>query len=178
VWLDAGAETEHAPPALPAAATVPAVRLGGRRLAAAWRIVAPAARPGSLVRLELPAVVYGAARADLGNLRVAAGERQIPFFRWSPAAPALADREPSLHPVAGGERSRESEVEIHLPEPGLPLTELDLAAPAVPLRRTLGVRYLEPVRPGRWDKARRKNRAALIRDNWECRPQPPLPCLD
>src|SRR6185295_13804872 len=77
-------------------------------------------RPGSLVRLELPAVVYGAARADLGNLRVAAGERQIPFFRWSPAAPALADREPSLHPVAGGERSRESEVEIHLPEPGLP----------------------------------------------------------
>src|SRR6185295_11552521 len=23
-----------------------------------------------------------------------------------------------------------------------------------------------------------KNRAALIRDNWECRPQPPLPCLD
>jgi len=178
-WLEAGAEIEHAPPSLPAAATAPAVRLGNRRLAAAWRVVAPAARPGVLVRLELPDVVYGAARADLGNLRLAAGERQIPFFLWSPAAPALATRESSLHPAVSDRKSHESELEIHLPEPGLPLTELDLAAPASLLRRAIGVRYQEPANaPPRRENVRRKSRPALVRENWECRPQPPLPCQE
>jgi uncharacterized protein DUF3999 len=175
-WLEAGTELEHAPPSLPAAATAPSVRLGNRRLAAAWRVVARNARPGSLVRLELPDDVYGAARADLGNLRLVAGERQIPFYRWSPAAPILAVREPSARPAASGRRSRESELEIHLPEPGLPLTELDLTAPASLLRRTVGVRYLEPARVPRRENGRRKNRPALVRETWECRPQPPLPC--
>jgi hypothetical protein len=134
--------------------------------------MAPAAEPGSLVRLELPAVVYTAARADLGNLRLAAGDRQIPFF-WSPATPALAAQETSLHPTASGQRSRESEVEIRLPQPGLPLTELDLAASPAPLRRTVGVRYQEPPLTA---NGRRKNRPADVRETWECRPQPPLPC--
>ena len=177
-WLEAGAEIEHAPPALPAAATAPAVRLGNRRLAASWRVVAPAARPGFLVRLELPDFVYGAGRADLGNLRLAVGDRQIPFFLWSPAAPALATRGSSLHPTASDRRSRESQVEIHLPENGLPLTELDLSMPASLLRRVIGVRYQEPARSPRWENGRQKNHPALVRETWECRPQPPLPCVE
>lgn len=175
-WLEPGAEIEHTPPSLPAAATAPGVRLGNRRLGAAWRVIAPAAGPGWLVRLELPDVVYGAARADLGNLRLAAGDRQIPFYLWSPATPVLVLRQTDLRPGASDRRSHESELEIHLPEPGLPLTEIELAAPATLLRRAIGVRYQEPAvqqEPG-W----RKNRAAALRETWECRPQPPLPCRE
>jgi hypothetical protein len=176
-WIEPAAEVEHAPPPLPAAATAPGVRLGSRRLAAAWRVIAPTVRPGWLVRLELPDVVYDAARADLGNLRLTAGERQIPYFLWSPAAPVLAIRKTELRPTPSDRRSRESELEIRLPGPGLPLTEIDLATPALLLRRAIGVRYREPDRPRRqngWRKAR--NADAVVRETWECRPQPPLPC--
>ncbi len=178
-WLEAGTETEHSPPPLPAAATAPAVRLGSRRLAAAWRVVAPSAHPGFLVRLELPDAVYRAARADLGNLRLVSGERQIPFYRWSPAAPALVARSWDLDPRGSSRRSRESDLEIRLPEPGLPLTELDLTAPARPMRRAVGVRYLEPAVEAapRKENGKRRNRPpAAVRQTWECRPQPPLPC--
>ncbi|HEX9940382.1 MAG TPA: DUF3999 family protein [Thermoanaerobaculia bacterium] len=178
VWLEAGAEIEHAPPPLPVTATAPSVRLESRRLAAAWRVVAPSAKPRFLVRLELPDIVYGATRADLGNLRLVAGERQIPFYRWSPAAPALVDGRQELEPSPRGRRSAESEVEIHLPQPGLPLTELDLTAPAGLLRRTIGVRYLEPARNPRKENGARKESQAAVRQTWECHPQPPLPCRE
>lgn len=181
-WLEAGTETEHSPPPLPAAATAPGVRLGSRRLAAAWRVEAPSAQPGFLVRLELPDVVYRAARGDLGNLRVVIGERQIPFYRWSPAAPALVARQWDLDPTGSSRKARESEGEIRLPEPGLPLTELDLLASPRPMRRTVGVRYLEPSaeaapkRENGGENGRKRNRPSNFRQTWDCRPQPPLPC--
>jgi hypothetical protein len=178
IWLEAGTETEHSPPPLPVAVTAPAVRLGSRRLSAAWRVVAPSAQPGFLVRLELPDVVYRAARADLGNLRVVSGERQIPFYRWSPAAPALVARSWDLDPTRSSQRSRESELEIRLPELGLPLTELDLLAPARPMRRSVGVRYPEPPGECRRESGQRRNRPAAVRQTWECTPQPPLPCQE
>jgi len=177
VWMEAGPETERPPAPLPAVATAPAVRVGSRRLGGAWRVVAPSAKPGFLVRLELPDVVYRAARADLGNLRLVTGERQIPFYRWSPAAPALVTRVWDLELTGSGRHSGESEVEIRLPQPGLPLTELDLTAPARPLRRAVGVRYLEPVRAPR-ENGKRRDRTAIVRQTWMCRPQPPLPCLE
>lgn len=178
-WLKAGAEIERAPAPLPAAATAPAVRIGSRRLGGAWRVVAPAARPGLLVRLELPDAVYAAGRADLGNLRLVSGERQIPFYRWSPATPALVAREWGLELTGSGRRkSGESEVEIRLPQRGLPLTELELMAPAGPLRRAVGVRYLEPARAPRRENGKRRDRVAAVRQTWICRPQPPLPCLE
>ncbi|HEV2855637.1 MAG TPA: hypothetical protein VHC97_22810 [Thermoanaerobaculia bacterium] len=176
-WLEAGAEAEHSPAPLPAAVTAPAVRLGSRRLAASWRVVAPSAKPGFLVRLELPDAVYRAARADLGNLRLVSGERQIPFYRWSPAAPALVARLWDLDPAGTGRRSRESEVEIRLPEAGLALTELDLTASARPLRRAVGVRYQEPAGAPRRENGKRRDRPAAVRQVWKCQPQPPLPCL-
>jgi hypothetical protein len=177
-WREAGAEIEHPPPSLPSAATAPIVRLGTRTLAASWRVVAPTARPGLLVRLELPDAVYGAARADLGNLRLAAGERQIPFFLWSPAAPALAVHASSLRPAASDRRPRESVAEIRLPGPGLPLTEVDLRVPAALLRRAVGVGYEAPASPPWRENGRRKSRPVLVRETWECRPQPPLPCVE
>ena len=178
LWLEPGAESEHGAPYLPSTATAPTVRLETRRQTASWRIVAPSTiRPGSLVRLELPAQVYGVARSDLGNLRVAAGDRQIPYQRWSPEDPALALQDRDLQLARSGRHSPDSAVEIHLPHPGLPLTQAQLTAPALPLRRTVGARYLEPATtPAR--EVRRRERPVLVRDTWDCRPQPPLPCRE
>jgi hypothetical protein len=178
LWVEPGPESERGLPALPAVATAPGVRLSERKTAAAWRIAAPSARPGFLVRLELPALVYAQARADLGNLRVMSGDRQIPFQIWSPEEPALAlaDRDLRLQ-GSGGRHSGDSSVEIHLPEPGLPLSQIALTAPSVPLRRPTALRYLEPsTTPVR--EVRRRGRPTLVQDTWECRPQPPLPCRD
>ncbi len=175
VWLEAGAESEHGLPALPPAATAPAVRLASGRLAASWRVAAPAAKPGLLVHLELPALVYGVARADLGNLRVMAGDHQIPFLRWSPEDPALAAEEAGLHFLKGSRRSGDSTLEIHLPEPGLPLTQAQLGTPALPLRRAVGLRYLEPATtPAR--EVRRRDRPVVVHENLGVQAQaaPPL----
>ncbi len=90
-------------PPLPPA---PGAPLGRSRFAADWTITALSARPGDLVRLELPDAVYGAAREDLGDLRVAVGDRQIPFFRWTPAVPARAASE-SMRPAGDRRRRRE-----------------------------------------------------------------------
>jgi hypothetical protein len=176
-WLEASAETEHPLPPLPVTAVAPSVRLGSGRLKASWRVVAPSARPGSLVRLELPESVYAAARADLGNLRLVIGDRQIPFYRWSPAAPALALWEGSVRPT-GDVRAKESTLEIRLARTGLPLTELDVMAPARPLRRSVVLRYMEPVthlarRGGEEPKAAPP---PALRATWDCMPQPPVPC--
>jgi hypothetical protein len=67
---------------------------------------------------------------------------------------------------------------MRLPEPGLPLTELDLMAPARPMRRSVGVRYLEPAAEAapRKENGKRRNRPTAVRQTWECRPQAPLPC--
>jgi hypothetical protein len=178
LWVEPGPESEHGLPVLPAVATAPGARLSERKTAAAWRVAAPSARPGFLVRLELPPLVYAQARADLGNLRVMSGDRQIPFQIWSPEEPALAlaDRDLRLQ-ASGGRRSGDSSVEIHLPEPGLPLSQIALTAPSVPLRRPTALRYLEPsTTPAR--EIRRRGRPTLVQDTWECRPQPPLPCRD
>jgi hypothetical protein len=174
-WLEAGPEREGEIPPLPAGATAPGAPLQDRRrFAASWRVIAPSAQPGDLVRLELPDIVYAAARSDLGDLRLLVGERQIPFSHWSPPEPALAVAEPALQPEPIERGGRESEAEIHLPEPGLPLSELHLTHAAAALRRVVGVRYLEPVRPG----TEKRERPAVARRTWACDPEPPLPCRE
>lgn len=168
-WLEAGPERER--PAAPLPAGAPGAPLGAGRFRGAWRILAPPARPGDLVRLELPDVVYGIARPDLRDVRLALGDLQIPFFRWSPADPVLAAEARDLRPRPL-RRGQESEVEIDLPVAGLPLTQLFIVAPgAGPLRRTVGVRY----RP-RPPVARQREQGPIVRATWDCDPEPPLPC--
>ncbi|HEV2844789.1 MAG TPA: hypothetical protein VG477_08080 [Thermoanaerobaculia bacterium] len=174
VWVTLGPEEEHAPPSLISLAAAPSLRLDERRLAGSWRVVAPGVKAGTLLRLELPGVVYRFTREDLGNLRLVAGDRQVPFFRWSPDAPALVVRKALGFQERGARR--ESEAEIRLPHSGLPLTALDLTAPAAPLRRPVGVRYLEPDRSRREEAPR--DREPAVRGDWECRPRPPLPCRE
>jgi hypothetical protein len=174
-WLEAGPEREHPLPPLPATVTAPGIALGDRGFSGSWTVIAPSAKPGDLVRLEIPDGVYGTARRDLGDLRLAAGERQIPFFRWSPPAPVLAAEERDLRPDPVSRGGSESQVEINLPGTGLPLTELDLSVPPAPLRRAVGVRYLQPARSLR-EKAGGRDESPVARETWECRPEPPLPC--
>ncbi len=172
-WLEAGPESEHPLPTLPASTAAPSVRLGTGRLKTSWRVTAPSARPGSLVRLELPEAAYAFSRADLGNLRLVAGDRQVPFYLWSPATPALALWEGGVRPTEDT-RAKESTLEVRLSRPGLPLTELDLMAPARPLRRSVTMSYMEPV--ARLPQRGEETKAVVLREIWECMPQSPLPC--
>lgn len=164
LWLEPGPEQPGARPPLPAGPGAPLDRI---RFSNDWEISAPDAEPGDLVRLELPPTVYGAAREDLGDLRLAAGERQIPFFRWSPPDPAHAAGNPGLRP-AESDRPGESRVVVPLPSEGLPLTQIHLSAAPAPWRRSVTVVYVDP------DRRSRSGQAAS--STWECAPAPPLPC--
>ncbi|HYG64918.1 MAG TPA: DUF3999 family protein, partial [Thermoanaerobaculia bacterium] len=171
-WVEAGPETAHPVPPLPpplAQIAAPGARLPRARFAASWDVVAPSARPGDLVRLEIPDAVYGTARDDLGDLRLEMAGRQIPFFRWSPPEPAPAGAREDARPAESGEEG-ESQIGLSLPVSGLPLTELDLWIGARPLRRPVTVRSV--------DNRRRSSRQeeTLARETWECTPEPPLPC--
>jgi hypothetical protein len=176
-WLAAGPEKEQA--AAPAPPDVggtggTGAPLGRARFDSSWTVIAPSAKPGDLVRLEVPDVVYVNARPDLGDLRLAMGQEQIPFFRWTPPEPALAGGKRGLRP-APAHRAGESEAEVTLPAAGLPLTEVALTTLGGPLRRTVGVRYLEPIRRSRLPDDPRE-RQPVARTLWECDPEPPLPC--
>jgi len=178
--LAAGPEKEQAAAAVPEAAagtSGPGAPLGRSRFDSSWTVIAPSAKPGDLVRLELPDLVYVNARPDLGDLRLAVGPNQIPFFRWTPPEPALAGGTRGLHP-ATAHRAGESEAEVTLPAAGLPLTELALSTPGGPLRRMVGVRYLEPIRRSRLPRLPDdpRERQPVARTLWECDPDPPLPC--
>lgn len=165
LWLEPGPEQLGEPPPLPAETGGSLDRI---RFSNGWEISAPNAEPGDLVRLELPALVYGAAREDLGDLRLSAGGRQIPFFRWSPPDPVFAAGNPGLRP-GESERPGESRVVVSLPSENLPLTQIHLSAVASPLRRPVTVLYVDP------DRRTRSGESAAS-STWECVPEPPLPC--
>ncbi|HVR97650.1 MAG TPA: DUF3999 family protein, partial [Thermoanaerobaculia bacterium] len=52
-WIEAGPEREQPRPSLPVQTTAPGSRLPKERFAATWTVIAPSARPGDLVRLEV-----------------------------------------------------------------------------------------------------------------------------
>ncbi|HXO21250.1 MAG TPA: DUF3999 family protein [Thermoanaerobaculia bacterium] len=172
-WLTPGPEQEHLPPSLPAAATAPGNRLGDVRFEAAWKVAAPGAVPGGLVRLTVPPEVYLHARPDLADLRLSWQGRQIPYLRWTPPEPALVVEREGLKPfpMDRRERSNTSRVDLELPQAGLPVTQLLMTAPPSPLRRAVSVSYIEPQRPGVEGTER-----VAARTTWECMPQAPLPC--
>lgn len=167
-WIEPGPE-EARPAPLPAAAA-PGAALS-QRFRASWAVIAAGAVAGDLVRLALPDAVYAQARPDLGDLRLVAGGRQVPYVRWTPPDPVPVAERADLRPEA--EKGRHySRIEIYLPAAGLPVSQLHLAAPPSPLRRPVGVRYPDAGPPG---LAPREERL-VARSNWECLPEPPLPC--
>ena len=99
------------------------------------------------------------------------GGRQVPYVRWTPPDPVPVAERADLRPEA--EKGRHySRIEIWLPAAGLPVSQLRLAAPPSPLRRPVGLRYPDMGPPG---LAPREERL-VARSNWECLPEPPLPC--
>ncbi|HWM89627.1 MAG TPA: DUF3999 family protein [Thermoanaerobaculia bacterium] len=161
LWVEPGPEQQGEPPPLPSPSGEP---LDRARFSSSWTL-ASNAEPGDLVRLELPPAVYGAAREDLGDLRLAVEGRQIPFFRWSPPDPVYTGGGPGLRP-SGSDRPGESRVVVSLPSESLPLTQIHLTAPATPLQRPVTILYVDPDR----------STPSIPRTTWECEPEPPLPC--
>jgi len=171
-WIVPGPEEEARTAPLPAAAAPGAALSVPRgRFRAAWAVIAGGAAAGDLVRLALPDAVYAQARPDLGDLRLVAGNRQVPYVLWTPPDPVPVLERGDLRPEA--EKGRHySRIEVWLPADGLPVTQLRLTAPPSPLRRPVGVRYPDTGPPG---LAAREERL-VARANWECLPEPPLPC--
>jgi hypothetical protein len=168
-WIVPGPEEEARTAPLPAAA--PGATLAREGFRAAWAVTAGGAAAGDLVRLALPDAVYAQARADLGDLRLVAGNRQIPYVLWTPPDPVPVVERADLRPEA--EKGRHySRIEVYLPADGLPVTQIRLTAPPSPLRRPVGVRYPDTAPPG---LAAREERL-MARSSWECLPEPPLPC--
>ncbi|HEX3126361.1 MAG TPA: DUF3999 family protein [Thermoanaerobaculia bacterium] len=175
LWVEPGPEQESPPPPLPQEPGAPLDRI---RFSDAWRVTAPnseAMEPGTLVRLELPAAVYAAAREDLADLRLAVAGRQVPFYRWSPPAPSLTAGSRGLRP-AESERPGESRVVVSLPTENLPLTQVDLMVPGSLLRRPVTVMFVDPDR--RSPRSGRPVREPAAKATWVCSPQPPLPCRE
>jgi hypothetical protein len=167
--LAAGPERSRPAAPLPAAAD-PGAPLNPEAFPSSWVVAAPGASAGDVVRLELPDGVYAAAHADLGDLRLATGTRQIPYVRWSSPEPVRAA-------VAWGMRAEPerrrgwSRVELDLPAARAPWTQVSIATPGGPLRRNLEVLAVRPRNPE--PSGRETTIASTV---WECNPTPPLPC--
>lgn len=143
-----GPEREVAPPGLPAARAAEGAPMPAASFASAWEVQAPDAPAGSLVRLEIPADLYGVARSDLGDLRLESGGKQVPYLLHSPPEPVLAGQWLGQRPVAGRQKG-ESEIALSAVAPGLPLTGLEMRAPASAFHRPVAARFSgQGVRPG------------------------------
>ncbi len=167
--LVAGPERGRPAPPLPPAAA-PGAPLALESFPSAFDVTAPGVSAGDVVRLEIPDGVYPAARADLGDLRLATGARQIPYVRWTSPEPVRAA-------VAWGMRAEPerrrgwSRVELDLPSIRVPWTQISIATPGGPLRRRLEVLAVRPRNPE--PSGRETTIAGTL---WECNPSPPLPC--
>lgn len=167
--LVAGPERGRPAPPLPQAAD-PGAPLALETFPSSWEVAAPGASAGDVVRLEIPDGVYAVAHADLGDLRLATGPRQIPFVRWTSPEPVRAA-------VAWGMRAEAerrpgwSRVELDLPAARTPWTQVSIATPGGPLRRRLEVLAVRPRNPE--PTGRERTIASTL---WECNPTPPLPC--
>ncbi len=146
--VEPGSERSH-PPAL---ALPAATRTGGALPAAGfsrrWAIDAPGAQPGGLVLLELPADVYGNARADLGDLRIGNGGKQVPYLLVAAAEGREVEALRAVSPQATGTYGL-SALSIALPAASLPLAALELEAPGTPFSRPV---RLESPRPPAHDE--------------------------
>lgn len=171
-WVEPGPEQESPPPPLPREPGAPLDRV---RFSNSWAVTAPDAEPGTLVRLELPAAVYAAARENLADLRLSVGGRQVPFYRWSPPEPTQTAGSKGLRP-SESERPGESRVVVSLPAENLPLTQVELTVPGSLLRRPVTVMFVDP--DHRSPRSGRPVREPAAKGTWICSPQPPLPCRE
>ncbi|HEX9670207.1 MAG TPA: DUF3999 family protein [Thermoanaerobaculia bacterium] len=160
-----GPERRQTLPPLPAAATAPGAPLDVRAFAASWPVRAPRAEAGEVMWLELPPAVLAAAAVDLSDVRLAIGDRQLPFLRHDPATPALAAARRGLRPEPerGGKTSRVN-VEVARQQR---FSSLSLTAPP-PFRRWVAVSQRHALLPLHEHEGER--------GFWDCSTPPPLLC--
>lgn len=168
--LALGAESEVAPAGLPAARAAQGAAMPAAAFSAVWPVERGAAAPGELARLEIPEGVYGDARADLADLRLDAGGKQVPYLLHRPAEPAVAGEWQALTPKPG-RNPGESEIVLPAPAPGLPLSALELRVAASVFERPVQMRFSgEGSRPGTEVKA------PVFYGSWSCAGASALPC--
>ena len=170
--LEETGETPAEPPPLPGAAgPAPAVRFEE-----SWRVRHQGAGEGGLHGLVLPPEAYGTARPGLEDLRLVAGEVQVPYLRWRPEEPARVA-------LAGGDRAA-----VETPEPGAERLLLELEHPGLPVSAL--VLHAPPGQPARRVRVLaaglRRAPGGEVRQgpeipvspwlDWPCQPRPPLSC--
>jgi hypothetical protein len=132
-----------------------------------FRVRAPGAAGGQVVRLEMPGWIYRDPRRydDWGTLRLKGGGKWLPFEDLWSAGTVAAEELKGLVPQPTSWHAA-SRIDVPLPLPGLPLTALQLttASWSAPFNRgvvvTTGAGDLRQAR--QWP--------------WACVPRPPLPC--
>lgn len=135
----------------------------------AWPVRAEAPAAGVLHRLAVEDGVYGVARRDLRDVRLLAGELQVPFVRWRPAEPAAVAATQQVEPPQAGEGLR---VELDLEVARLPLSALVIHAPAERFRRRVRLLSEQPRAPGEEESLPPLTPWL----DWSCTPEPPLSC--
>jgi hypothetical protein len=143
-----GPETAAPLPALASTVTSPAVF--SRGFSADWPVQASGARPGDVVRLEIPEEVYACSGSHGEGLRLETEGRQIPYVRLIEDEPARAVSLPGLQPIEPPMRMKEIRVPIST---RLPLTGIELTSVS-----------RDPFQG--WSSTR----------IWGCSPRPLLPC--
>jgi len=166
----AGPEAVHAPPPLPAALLVPGARVDVGSFRAVRRVTVASSPAADLARLGVPPDIYAEAQGDLDDLRLAWGDRQLPYVRWSPPEPVLVVEAVGLvpAPAAAGPTSL---VSVTLPARRLPLSVVELAAPAAPFDRGITLRYAARGEPSAADREENVGFAT-----WTCAGASSLPC--
>jgi len=137
-------------------------------LAARWEVaVADASAPWAV--LELPREVYEAAGSGLSDVRLAAGDRLLPFLLVSDPAPTLLERRTDLAPSPAGERVSEVDLGVAQTPPWSQLLVRVGLSPLDRRVRLVGERERGPdgeerVAAGPWTA-------------WTCSAPAPLPCV-
>jgi len=135
-----------------------------------WQVLAPAAKGGSVVRLPLPAEVLGVSQKSLADLRLAVGDRQLPFLLLRQEAPEAVATGAGQRPRPGDAEGI-STLEVKLPDTAVRLTQLELATHEGPFRRNVSVRTGP-------DPRRKLGSPEPLSawSPWLCEAREPLPC--
>ncbi len=179
LWVRPGPEEtgEAAPGAAPlpeSAGPSPSVRFEQQ-----WRVAGDAPEAGAVHRLSIEGPVYAAAGEGLEDVRLIAGDLQIPYVHWRPAQPSVVLAAHGVRPVSEPEREDRLRVELEL-ERGLDAAELPLSALVLHAgadRVRARVRLVAPA-PGLAGAvgADRAPRASTPWLDWACDRLPPCSC--
>ncbi|HYO16035.1 MAG TPA: DUF2339 domain-containing protein [Thermoanaerobaculia bacterium] len=137
-----------------------AAGLEGEALASSWRIRAPGAKPGDLVRLEIPEEIHARSLGYFGWLSLVADGRALPYGVSLSSEPVTAVRLQRARPRPEPEL-RVSRIDLAL-TPGVRLASLRLTTTSPPFSR----KVLLAAEQG----------PALAELDWICRSQGPRPC--